>query len=128
MRFSTKKKDKKRAKPVPIEETEQEVTEEDQEAAAALMAALVGGEEDGLRSMLMYGDVNEERSAEMIVGLISLSEQKLKEGQERLDDMKIYISTYGGSADDMMAIYDMMRLTKKNRDIETIGMGKGTVV
>ena len=51
------------------------------------MAALVGGE-DGLRSMLMYGDVNEERSAEMIVGLISLSEQKLKEGQERLDDMR----------------------------------------
>ena len=124
MRFSTKKKGKKRAKPVPIEETEQEVTEEDQEAAAALMAALVGGEEDGLRSMLMYGDVNEERSAEMIVGLISLSEQKLKEGQERLDDMKIYISTYGGSADDMMAIYDIMRLAKQKCDIETIGIGK----
>ena len=124
MRFSTKKKDKKRAKPVPIEETDQQPTEEDQEAAAALMAALVGGEEDGLRSMLMYGDVNEERSAEMIVGLISLSEQKLKEGQERLDDMKIYISTYGGSADDMMAIYDIMRLAKQKCDIETIGIGK----
>ena len=128
-----KKKERKKAKPVPIKEEveetdtaeDKEMTQEDKEAAAALMAALTGGGgEQDLRSILMYGDVNEERSAEMIVGIISLSEQKLKEDQERLDDMKIYVSTYGGSADDMMAIYDIMRLAKKKCDIETIGMGK----
>ena len=89
------------------------------------MAALTGGGgEDDLRSILMYGDVNEERSVEMIVGIISLSEQKPKEGQERIDDMKIYVSTYGGSADDMMAIYDIMRLAKDKCDIQTVGIGK----
>ena len=133
MRFSkqfiTPKKDKKRkkAKPVPIEEhVNDEPTEEEKEAAAALMAALTGGggDDKDLRSILMYGDVNEDRAAEMIVGIISLSEQEPKEGKERLDDMKIYISTYGGSADDMMSIYDIMRLAKQKCDIETIGMGK----
>ena len=136
--FTTPKKDKKkRAKPVPIkedhEEAQQEVqdeaqqppTEEEKEAAAALMAALAGGgDDDDLRSILMYGDVTEERSAEAIVGILTLSQKKLKEDQERLDDMKIYISTYGGSADDMMSIYDSMRLAKRTCDIETIGMGK----
>ena len=127
--FTTPKKDKKKkAKPVPIKEEgeeEKEMTEEDKEAAAALMAALTGGGgEKDLRSILMYGDVNEDRAAEMIVGIISLSEQEIKEGQERLEDMKIYISTYGGSADDMMSIYDIMRLAKQKCDIETIGMGK----
>ena len=132
--FTTPKKDKKkrRAKPVPIKEAQeeaqdgaQEPTEEEREAAAALMAALAGGgEQKDLRSILMYGDVNEDRAAEVIVGIISLSEQDPKEGQERLDDMKIYVSTYGGSADDMMSIYDIMRLAKSKCDIETIGMGK----
>ena len=89
------------------------------------MAALSGnGDDDDLRSILMYGDVTEDRSAEAIVGILTLSQKKLKEGQERLDDMKIYISTYGGSADDMMSIYDSMRLAKQKCDIETIGMGK----
>jgi ATP-dependent Clp protease protease subunit len=128
--FTTPNKDKKKrrkAKPVPIPEqpTAEEPTEEEKEAAAALMAALTGGGEGkDLRSILMYGDVNEDRAAEMIVGIISLSEQEPKEGQERLDDMKIYISTYGGSADDMMSIYDIMRLAKQKCDIETIGLGK----
>ena len=128
-----KKTDKKKAKPVPVKKEEEsedseeqtnEITEEEKQAAAALVAALTGGGDDDLRSILMYGDVNEERSAEMIVGIISLSEQKLKEGRERLDDMKIYVSTYGGSADDMMSIYDIMRLAKNKCDIQTIGMGK----
>jgi|TARA_R110001583_G_scaffold8195_5_gene39608 ATP-dependent Clp protease protease subunit len=128
-----KKTDKKKAKPVPVKKEEEsedseeqtnEITEEEKQAAAALVAALTGGGDDDLRSILMYGDVNEERSAEMIVGIISLSEQKPKEGRERLDDMKIYVSTYGGSADDMMSIYDIMRLAKNKCDIQTIGMGK----
>jgi len=126
--FTTPKKDKKKkAKPVPVEEqVNDEPTEEEKEAAAALMAALTGGggDDKDLRSILMYGDVNEDRAAEMIVGIISLSEQEPKEGKERLDDMKIYISTYGGSADDMMSIYDIMRLAKHKCDIETVGMGK----
>ena len=54
---------------------------------------------------------------------VEKAQKKLPEGQ-KVKDISFYISTYGGSADDMMSIHDMMRLTKENRDIQTIGMGK----
>ena len=38
--------------------------------------------------------------------------------------IEFYISTYGGSADDMFALYDIMRQIKKTTEIHTIGMGK----
>jgi ATP-dependent Clp protease protease subunit len=41
-----------------------------------------------------------------------------------LKSMNFYVSTYGGNADDMFAIYDMMNITKEKCDIETIGLGK----
>ncbi len=108
-------------------------TEEEMEQAKELMAAMMGPppEEEMPSTFMMYGDVNEERAADIVSALLLLGDkkrvkkakEKLPEGEE-LDDITFYLSTYGGSADDMMAIYDMMRLTKKNRDIETIGMGK----
>jgi ATP-dependent Clp protease protease subunit len=134
MKFTKKKKSK-----VIVDEDNKEEEDQDQpsheerEAAKEMLAAMMGGaEEDEMPSTFMlYGDVNEERSADIITALLLLGEKKrvekarkrLPEGEE-LDDIKFYISTYGGSADDMMAVYDMMRLTKLNRDIETIGLGK----
>ena len=41
-----------------------------------------------------------------------------------LDPIKFYISTYGGNADDMFALYDMMKIVEEDTDIVTIGMGK----
>ncbi len=108
-------------------------TEEEMEQAKELMAAMMNPppEEEMPSTFMLYGDVNEERAADIISALLLLGDKKrvdkakkkLPEDEE-LDDITFYLSTYGGSADDMMAIYDMMRLTKKNRDIETIGMGK----
>ncbi len=108
-------------------------TQEDVEAAKDMLAAMMGPppEEEMPSTFMMYGDVNEERAADIVSALLLLGDKKrvkkaqdkLPEGEE-LDDITFYLSTYGGSADDMMAIYDMMRLTKENRDIETIGMGK----
>tara|TARA_Y100001973_G_scaffold106486_1_gene184730 strand:+ start:951 stop:1682 length:732 start_codon:yes stop_codon:yes gene_type:complete len=111
-------------------------TKEEMDMAKELMAAMMGPPppepEDSLASTFMlYGDVNEERAADIVSALILLgdksrvekAQKKLPEGQS-VKDIKFYVSTYGGSADDMMAIHDMMRLTKLNRDIETIGMGK----
>ena len=108
-------------------------SQEEMEQAKELMAAMMGPppEEEMPSTFMLYGDVNEERAADIVSALLLLGDKKrvekaknkLPEGEE-LDDITFYLSTYGGSADDMMAIYDMMRLTKKNRDIETIGMGK----
>ena len=116
-----------------IKEGDDKPSEEELEQAKDMLAAMMGGppEEEMPSTFMLYGDVNEERAADIVSALLLLGDKKrvnkakdkLPEGEE-LDDITFYLSTYGGSADDMMAIYDMMRLTKKNRDIETIGMGK----
>jgi ATP-dependent Clp endopeptidase proteolytic subunit ClpP len=108
-------------------------TQEDMDQAKEMLAAMMGGgpEEDLQSTFMLYGDVTEDRAADIVSALILLGDKKrvdkakskLPEGKE-IEDIKFYVSTYGGSADDMMSIHDMMRLTKANRDIETIGMGK----
>ena len=133
MKFTKKKKNKVIVNDTVEEQGEDKSSQEDMDAAKDMLAAMMGGppEEEMPSTFMLYGDVNEERAADIVSALLLLGDKKrvdkakerLPEGEE-LDDIKFYISTYGGSADDMMAIYDMMRLTKQNRDIETIGMGK----
>ena len=38
--------------------------------------------------------------------------------------IEFYLSTYGGSADDMFALYDVMRQIRESTEIHTIGLGK----
>jgi ATP-dependent Clp protease protease subunit len=75
-----------------------------------------------IRTMALFGDVDEEKSLDMIIGMLTLTEFSTKESP--YDPITFYISTYGGSADEMFSIYDMMTLTKKNCEIHTIGLGK----
>ena len=49
---------------------------------------------------------------------------KLEEDPKNKRDIEFYLSTYGGSADDMFALYDMMKIVEEDTDIVTIGMGK----
>lgn len=135
MKF-TKKKNKVIIDEANKEDSESEripaPSEEEMAQAKEMLAAMMGPPEEEMPSTFMlYGDVTEERAADIVSALILLGDKKrldkaaskLPEG-ESVSDIRFYISTYGGSADDMMSIYDMMRLTKENRDIETIGMGK----
>ena len=115
------------------DETQEIHNQEDLDAAKDMLAAMMGGgqEEDLPSTFMLYGDVSEDRAADVVSALLLIGDKKrvekakkkLPEGEE-LEDIKFYISTYGGSADDMMSIYDMMRITKQNRDVQTIGMGK----
>ena len=108
-------------------------SQEEMDQAKDMLAAMMGGPpgEDMPSTFMLYGDVTEDRAADIVSALLLLGDKKrvekakkkLPEGED-LDDITFYLSTYGGSADDMMSIYDMMRITKKNRDIEVIGMGK----
>ena len=133
MKFTKKKKSKAIVNDTKEEKGEDVPSQEEMDQAKDMLAAMMGTppEEEMPSTFMLYGDVNEERAADIVSALLLLGDKKrvdkakdrLPEGEE-LDDIKFYISTYGGSADDMMAIYDMMRLTKNNRDIETIGMGK----
>ena len=90
-------------------------------------------EEDDLnnmRSVGLYGDVDEERIAEVISALLTLQyvgKPKYDEEGELKEEgkpIKLYVSTYGGSADEMAALVDIMNVVKKDCPIETIGIGK----
>ncbi len=87
-----------------------------------LIEAALGPQKPEIRTMALFGDVDEEKSLDLIVGMLSLTDFSGKEAP--YDPITFYISTYGGSADAMFALYDMMSILKAKCQIETIGLGK----
>ena len=87
-----------------------------------------GGEgepEPELRVVGLYTDITEEKVAEITQALLYLNEaNRLKEDEKEKKPIDFYISTYGGNADDMFALYDIMKQVEKETEIHTIGMGK----
>ena len=130
----SKKTKKKSKEEVAEEEVSEEVTEETEEESEdgapqqqmSLMDLLgggQGGDTPEARSIMFVGEVTEERAADLISALLVLSQTKAPEA-ERAEPIKLYVSTYGGSADEMFGIYDVVNYCKKFCDIETIGLGK----
>tara|TARA_R110002110_G_scaffold167033_2_gene368040 strand:+ start:2655 stop:3335 length:681 start_codon:yes stop_codon:yes gene_type:complete len=92
------------------------------------------------RMIGIYEDVSEEAAGSIVFSLLVLhengkykvpkegTEDKEEIGEEELEDawkpIKLLVSTQGGSAHEMFAIYDTMTFVGKDCDIETIGMGK----
>ena len=67
----------------------------------------------------------EEKVAELVHSLLYFDElNKMEEDEKDKKDIEFYISTYGGTADDMFALYDVMKQVQKTTDISTVGMGK----
>jgi len=86
-----------------------------------------------MRTIGLIGDVDEEKAGELIYGMLALKEygkipdeeQTKGKGKKQLyEPFEFYLSTHGGSASDMFAIYDVMRQIKKSCEIHTIGIGK----
>ena len=113
----TKKKTKKKK-----EEIEEESSEEPMMTLADLIQARTEDVPES-RSIMFVGEVTEDKAAEFISALLVLAQTKSEE-DERAEDIKVYINTYGGSADEMFAIYDVMNWCKQFCDIQTIGLGK----
>jgi ATP-dependent Clp protease protease subunit len=105
------------------EKEEVEETEEVQPSVVELLQSMSGNDSPEKRSIMFVGEVNEERAADLISALLVLSQDKA-ENEERGEDIKLYISTYGGSAHEMFAVYDVMNFCKQFCDIQTIGIGK----
>lgn len=125
--LTKKSKDKKKTKKDKKVEEEACETEESEEGQQVTLVDLLGGgaEETGpeSRSIMFVGEVNEEKSADLISALLVLAQTK-GEDEERAEDIKLYLSTYGGSADEMFGIYDVINWCKNFCDVETIGLGK----
>lgn len=81
--------------------------------------------EPDLRIIGMFCDVHEEKVAEIIHAMLYLNEMnKLAKKPENKKPIEFYLSTYGGSADDMFALYDVMRGVRQDTEIHTLGLGK----
>tara|TARA_Y100001973_G_C5208050_1_gene343146 strand:- start:7319 stop:7969 length:651 start_codon:yes stop_codon:yes gene_type:complete len=86
-----------------------------------------------LRAVAIYGDINEERASEAIYGMLamditskSLSMQEDPEADpiEIVEPFIFYLSSYGGQATEMFAVYDVMRDIRERTPIHTYGVGK----
>ena len=129
----------------PVEETEG--TEETQapsgsvqvggEDLMGLLAAYEHEEPAKMRLLSLYGEISEEVASEAIFTMRALHslgrkerlEKATEEGEEdrtivEHEPFEFAISTWGGSAHDMFAIYDTMRMIREDCEIETIGLGK----
>ncbi len=87
-------------------------------------ADLQGPPEPDMRIVGLFSDVHEEKIAEVIHSMLFLDETNKLSKPEKQKPIKFYVSTYGGSADDMFALYDVMRNIKETSEIHTIGLGK----
>jgi ATP-dependent Clp endopeptidase proteolytic subunit ClpP len=102
-----------------------------------MFSDLLGGgdEKASIRKVGIIGDIAEEKTSDIIYGMLLLHDsrevEKLKDpedpeaGTEKISEpFEVIISTNGGDAREMAAIYDMMRHIRKDCDIETLGLGK----
>ena len=92
--------------------------------------------ESELRAINLYGDITEQKSADVVAGLLYLENSShvvLDPDPEEKDPkttiiarpISMMISTHGGVASDMFSIIDIMDMIKKRTcDIETYGIGK----
>tara|TARA_R110002020_G_scaffold3888_4_gene17142 strand:- start:1081 stop:1707 length:627 start_codon:yes stop_codon:yes gene_type:complete len=101
-------------------------TDDDKQIVLLDPSALGGGkQEPDLRIIGMFCDVHEEKVAEIIHAMLYLNEMnKLEKKEEDKKPIEFYLSTYGGSADDMFALYDVMRTVRQDSEIHTLGLGK----
>ena len=97
-------------------------TEED-ENSGVMMA--LGEDEPPL--MGLGSDLTESAAQNLSMALLAFNGGRVRAVPADLDDtsdIEFYISSGGGSVGDMLAVYDLMRLVKMNRDIATFGFGK----
>lgn len=112
--------------------TEEVVEEEVQSSKPSIIMLPSLEDVGGVQSIGLYGDISEEKGSEIVYALLSLWNQTRnskidepkKSKKDRPEPIELYISTHGGSASDMFAIYDIMRQVKKDIDISTVGIGK----
>lgn len=115
-----------------VQASEEEVPPQPiKEVKAVSLEQILGGAlgeaavEPDLRVIGLYSSVEDEKVAELTQALLYLNEMNrlLPEGKEK-KPVEFYINTYGGSADDMFALYDVMEAVKEETEIHTIGVGK----
>lgn len=92
---------------------------------AEALAALLPKQEPDLRTIGLFAEVDAEKIAEISHAMLYLNEVNQMEANTELHrPIVFYLSTYGGNADDMFALYDLMRVVRTETEIHTVGLGK----
>jgi ATP-dependent Clp protease protease subunit len=99
----------------------EESNEESDKGEEEILSALQGKEN---RNIPIVGEIDEEKLTEIMMYINLLAGDIFEEPPEDPKPMNLYVSTYGGSADDMFAIYDMVCKAKERTTVRTIAMGK----
>ena len=90
-----------------------------------VLAALLPKPEPDLRTIGLFAEVEAEKIAEISHALLYLNEiNQIEPDPEQRKPILFYLSTYGGKADDMFALYDLMRVVRRETEIHTVGLGK----
>ena len=120
-------------------EDETQKPKEDKDGESVLlMNSLFGDvppEKPPVRKLGIIGDIAEEKTSDILYGMLLLHDSREVEKPKDPEDpeselekvsepFEVIISTNGGDAREMFAIYDMMRHIRKDCDIETLGLGK----
>jgi ATP-dependent Clp protease protease subunit len=135
-------------KAVKVEEHEHDESVE--ESGSGQTVGLILPRDEELRLLGLYGEIEEVKVSQLIGALIDMSEansMNLEKQEERAADsntstdgevsegleenqakkirpIEMLVSTPGGNADDMFALYDIMRVVREKCEIVTYGIGK----
>ena len=105
-----------------ITKENKKVTEDDLLIEQELQKLMTQPPTPDLRIIGLFSDVSDEKVAELIHAMLYLDEVNTL--TEESKPIEFYISTYGGSADDMFGMYDVMRVIRQRTEIQTVGLGK----
>ena len=81
-----------------------------------------------IRTIGLYGDIGPEKGMETVYSLFAMREAGREidpeTEEEFIEPIEFIICTGGGSAADMFAIYDSMRVVREDCEIGTLGLGE----
>ena len=125
----SKKKDKVEEQEVVLTEEPEELI--DPEERFIIINNIEQPSNDGsslIRSVSLYGDLTEDNASDIVQSFMFLKELSkrlhLSGQEEECKPIEFLISSHGGVAAEMFAIYDTMRMVREDCDISTVGMGK----
>jgi ATP-dependent Clp protease protease subunit len=123
-----------RSKSKRFEEDTTEETPKEQTPQQKIATLIMPKDDDEMRLIGLFGEVEETKVSLLVASLIDLADTTTEvpknpddpdsETEEVIEPIEFIISTPGGNADDMFALYDMMRIVKDKCDIITFGLGK----
>ena len=118
------------------EKSNEETKKSSEEDPFSKLVMLGAPSEPELRTMTIIGDINEDITKDILSALwylnnnakieelVNPEDPDCVETKEVIQPIEIVISTNGGGADEMFAMYDAIRWIREGVEIHTFGLGK----